>query len=348
MKKILYILFTVSLLAVGCTEEVSVSRNHNLNAEVGDLQTKMEMKALYCNLNGAENLNLQKLSEYLTEQNADVAMFVAPASVGGMGFKAWLNVYAAELEEQVTVYEVRNEDNRLSMAALVKNKLQPELPLVGVSQGQTLQNAVLRFKANGINFVVTELEPARNAIPSNWEAQVAQMTKDKATSPLVYEPDNLATRYNEITNIINQTIDNIADMKEAYWMWAINMNAESPLDMVKYEREFHRRDYYEDVTSKFLSTETKYFSVSELLEEDDAYFGVNTIMLERNMVDCNAVHHSDYTPSSIGGLDGTRRNFLYASNECWNMFEDFEIDTKKAAELGVTHYPIIVVLKSEE
>ena len=53
MKKILYILFTASLLAVSCTEEIPVTRDHDIDAEVTDMQTKMEMTTLYCNQIGS-------------------------------------------------------------------------------------------------------------------------------------------------------------------------------------------------------------------------------------------------------------------------------------------------------
>ena len=119
MKKILYTLFAVSLLAVACTTEVPVTRDHDIDAEVTDLQTKMEMTTLYCNLNESELVDLQKLSEYLTEKDADVVMFVAPTSVNGTDFKVWLDAYAAE-NGGLTVLESRNANNVLTMAALVK------------------------------------------------------------------------------------------------------------------------------------------------------------------------------------------------------------------------------------
>ena len=351
MKKILYTLFMVSILSVACTQEVLVSRDHDLNAEVGDMHTKSEMKALYCNLNEAQTLNLQKLSEYLTEQSADVAMFVAPASVGGEDFKTWLKAYATEVGG-LTLVDVLNYDGRHLMAALVKE--QWPVQTYNIAQGQILKNAVLHFETNNIHFVVTELDPARNAIPSDWESQVNTMTTNKKTVPLEYDPDNLAIRKAELANIIKQTIDSKANMKETHWMWAINMNADSPLDLTKYDFEYLREECYDPADTddfdwaEFLSKETKYFSIEELLDKDDAYFGLNALMLSRNMVDCNAVHHSIYTPSSIGEGKGSRNNFLYASDECWNMFQTFDFDTEKAAELGVTHYPIIVTLKSEE
>lgn len=343
MKKILYILFTASLLAVSCTQEVSVTRDHDLDAEVTDMQTKMELTTLYCNLNNAANLDLEKLAEYLAAKSADVAMFVAPVATGG-NFKEWLDAYAATVGD-LTVLESRNSNGVLTMAALVKSELTTET--YSVAQGSNLRNAVLHFKANGIHFVVTELDPARNAIPSDWETQVETINKNKSGS-LVYDPDVLAERKAELANIIKQTLDNKSFLKDAHWMFAVNMNADSPYDIVKYGREFLLEDCYDDVTDDFLATETTYFTVNPVLSETDAYFGVNSLMTYNNLIDCNAVHHSVYTPSSEGGVDGLRRNFLYATDECWNMFQTFSFDTAAAVELGVTNYPIIVTLKSEE
>ena len=351
MKKILYILVAVSLLSVGCTKEVLVSRDHDINAEVIEMQTKMEMKTLYCNLNESNVVDLQKLSEYLTVNDADVAMFVAPTSVGGTNFKSWLNGYASE-KGGLTALSVTNYDNRLTMAALVKNEVQ--LENIPFEQGSRYNNAILHFKANGIHFVVTELLPVRNAIPSDWKKQVEAMTTNKASAPLEYEPDNLAERKTELNYLIKATVDNIEYIKDLYWFFAINTNAESHHDVVTYEREFLRKEYYDaaDVAdfewATFLSHKTKYFEVSETLEGDDIYFGVSHLMEYYNLVDCNTVHHSVYTPSSINDAEGDRCNFVYATDECWTMFQSFDFDTTVATDLGVTHYPIIVTLKSEE
>ena len=53
MKKIFNILFAVSLLSVACTKEVPVTRDHDINAEVVEMQTKEEISTLYCNLTEA-------------------------------------------------------------------------------------------------------------------------------------------------------------------------------------------------------------------------------------------------------------------------------------------------------
>jgi hypothetical protein len=351
MKKILYTLFAVSLLAVGCTKEVGVSRDHDINAEVTDMQTKMEMTTLYCNLNESKtSVNLQYLGEYLDSKSADVAMFVAPVSVDGTNFATWLKGYAAE-KGGLTVLEARNDNNILTMAALVKDI--HELETYTVMQGASLNNAVLHFKANGIHFVVSELLAAKNAIPEDWQAQVDAMTTNKKGAPLVYTPDNLAARKTELSYLIKQTVDNKSFIKDTKWVLAINMNAPSHLDIVKYEQEFYRENCYDAASVdfdwyEFLETETKYFTISETLDVNDIYFNASNLMMYYNLNDCNAVHHSVYTPSSIEDKDGLRSNFLYATDECWNMFQTFNFDTAVASELGATHYPIIVTLKSEE
>ena len=99
MKKILYILFMVSLLAASCTKEVLVSRDHDLDAEVLDITTAMDMSVLYCNINDVADeglIDLQNVGDYLTEKGADVVTLVAPATVSGTKFSTWLAAYAAE------------------------------------------------------------------------------------------------------------------------------------------------------------------------------------------------------------------------------------------------------------
>ena len=358
MKKILYILFAVSILSVGCTKEVLVSRDHDLYAQVTDMKTNMEMKTLYCNLNEGNVADLQKLGEYLTAQDATVVMFVAPTTVGETKFKSWLSKYASE-KGGLTVFDVTNYDNRLIMAALIKDDVKSER--IDFNQGARLNNAVLHFKANGVHFVVTEMLPAKNAIPVDWEDQVSAMSTNKKTVPLEYDPDHLADRKTELSYIIKQTVDNIAYVKDVNWYFAINMNAKSHLDLVKYDEEFLRKDYYNGSNYEddpdaaesfdwdyFLSYKTKYFSISETLDANDIYFSASQLMMYYNLVDCNAVHHSVYTPSSTEDEEGLRCNFVYATDECWTMFQSFDFDTAVAADLGVTHYPIIVTLKSEE
>ena len=350
MKKILYTLFVMSLLATACTKEVPVFRGHDINAEVGELTTAMEMKTIYCNLNESEAIDLQALSVYLTEQSADVAMFVAPVKIGEVDFKTWLEEYALENNElaeeeneKLTVCEVRNGEEGLSMAALVKNQWPVET--YAVNQG-TLPHAVLHFEVNNIHFVVTEMpEAAKNTIPEDWNAQVNAMTKNKETVPLVYTPDNLAIRDGELLKILQQTSDSTEFLSDVNWIFGVNMKVASYRDLVKYDMEFLREDYYDGVTYEFLTKKTAYYSVSEYLDAEDPYFGLSLMMTRYGLIECNAVHHSVYTPSTV---DGTRFNSLYATAKCWNMFESFDFDTAVAEELGVKHYPIIVTLKSEE
>ena len=342
MKKILYTLFAVSLLAVACTQEVGVSRDHDIDAEVTDMQTKMELTTLYLNLADNSSLDFDKLAGYVSAKEADVVMFVAPEA----GFATWLNQFAADYE----VLSVANDDRRLVMAALVKSGVTIN-EVYTLQQGATLNNAVLHFKANNIHFVVTELNSAYNAIPEDWKAQIEAMEANKKQVPLVYTPDNLAERKTELSYIIKQTVDNKAFLKDVNWYFAINTNASSHLDIVKYEKEFYRvycyiapedpEFYWED----FLATEHKYFSIEELLDVNDIFFNVSNLLMYYNLVDCNSVHHSVYTPSS---LDEKRTNNVFATDECWNMFQGFDFDTAFTAEAGLFHHPIIVTLKSEE
>ena len=351
MKKILYALFAVSLLAVGCTKEVGVSRDHDINAEVTDMQTKMELTTLYLNLTEGGDVNLDKLALYLTEKNADVAMFVSPKTVGATSsrdFMDWFDKFA--VDNALTSLVAINDDNRLVMAALVKEGVNIE-EVYTIQQGASLNNAVLHFKANGVHFVVTELLPAKNAIPEDWSAQIDAMLNNKKQVPFVYEPDNLAARKTELAYIIKQTVDNKAYLKDVNWYFAINTNAESHLDMVKYDKEFYRENcydapqdpdfYWED----FLATEHQYFSIEELIDENDIYFNISNLLMYYNLVDCNSVHHSIFTPSST---DGSRANNVFATDECWNMFQSFDFDASLTAEAGLTHHPIVVTLKSEE
>lgn len=349
MKKIFNILFAVSLLSVACTKEVPVTRDHDINAEVVEMQTKQELSTLYCNLTEATALDLQKFSDYLTEKNADVALLVAPASVGG-DFKAWLEAYAAASVEstgkELVVLESTSRDGaQLTMAALVNAELEVETYTVAL--GKVLDNAVLHFKAGDIHFVVTELLPAVNSIPEDWETQIDAMISSKKKGTLVFDPDLHSERVTELEYLLDQTLDNESFLNDSKWYWAINMNAESNLDMVKYNHEFVRADYYDGVTAELYAKaeSTQYFTLEETLDSADSYFASNSLLLRNSLVDCNAVHHSVYTPSTIGDL---RRNFVYASFECWNMFQTFDFDTAVATDLGVTHYPIIVTLKSEE
>ena len=358
MKKILYILFMVSLLAASCTQEVLVSRDHDLDAEVLDITTTMDMSVLYCNINDVADetlLDLQKVGDYLAGKGADVVTLVAPAKVNGTDFATWLATYAEA--NGLKAVSAKNVDGRLCMGALVAGDYVVENYVV--EQGLTFSNAVLHFQTTGIHFVVTDIKESRNAVPSNWEEQVEAMTTNKKAAAIVYDPDNLASRKVEVDELIARTkeykdangIRPFANDKN--WLWCVDMNVASYLDM-KYGIEFARKDCYDydEWTEAFFTTVTDYFSVSELLPTTDPYFALNESMLKNaGVVDCVAVQYSVYTPSSIS-LDGNptkeRNNFLYSSNGCWNMFEKLTLDTAAVSELGTTHYPIMVTLKSEE
>ena len=359
MKKILNILFIASLLAVSCTKEVKVSREHDLDAEVTEITTAMEMSVLYCNINDAADsslLDLQKVGEYLTAKAADVVTLVAPATVNGTKFSTWLTAYATENAK--TALFVENTNGALCMGALVSSDYSVES--YEVAQLQTFNNAVLHFKANDTHFVVTDLLEARNEIPSDWYEQIQAMVTAKKESPIVYDPDNLAKRKVETQELIKRTMeykDKSGERpfaKDSKWIWCVDMNVPSSLDM-KFGKQFARKDCYdwnEDTEDYFIHVESAYFTTpSEFLSATDPYFAAHDVMVkEGGLVDCFAVL-SSYMPSSVS-LDGNylkeRNNFLYASNGCWNMFETLTLDTAIVSEWGTTHYPIMVTLKSEE
>lgn len=355
MKKIFYTLFIASLFAASCTKEIPVTRDHDIDAEVSDIATKMELSVLYCNINDAQyGLELQSVGEYLTAKGADVVTMVSPATVNGAKFSTWLTAYAAENGKKALFVE--NVDGRLCMGALLPADLAVEE--YAVEQGLTFNNAVLHFKANDIHFVVTDLLESRNAIPEDWEEQIAAMVTAKKESPIVYNPDNLALRKAEVEQLIARTMEYVDAKgvrpfaKDKNWLWSIDMNTPSNIDM-KYGKEFARMECYDydDMSVDYFTYESRYFTTpSEYLAATDPFFALNDVMVKNgSLVDCLAVHYSVYTPSSATGNAITERNnFLYSSDGCWNMFESLTLDTAAVAELGTTHYPIMVTLKSEE
>lgn len=361
-------MFTVSLLAASCTKEVLVSREHDLDAEVTEIATKLDMSVLYCNINDAEDaslLDLQKVGEYLDKcytkhAKLKVVTLVSPAEVNGVKFSTWLNAYATDKGLQALSVEDSNENNKnngndLCMGALVASDLTIESH--EVAQGLVLSHAVLHFEVEGIHFVVTDLMEARNAVPADWEAQVQTMTDNKKADAIDYDPDNLAIRKAELEELIKRTMEfetaigNRPYEKDKYWVWTIDMNAPSSVDM-KYEKEFARMDCYDydDTTEAFFTTVTDYFSVSEFLTASDPYFATNQVMVYNGLLDCFA-ERSVFAPSSVNSTDNhvyDRNNFLYISDSCWNMKEELTLDEEAVNELGTTHYPILVTLKSEE
>jgi len=341
MKKILYTLITMSIFAVSCTQEVLVSRDHDLDAEVVDIETKMKMSALYCNLNDTdEEVDLQQFGAYLTEKSADVVAIVAPASVAGTSFVSWLNDYADE-HDAVALAVTNENDGRLTMAALVDKKYEESIISHELPQYDYIKNAVLHFEVNGMQVVVTELYPAKNAIPADWEATKDAMLNDP-TLTFVYDPDNLAERKAEIDYIISNTVDHASYLSEKYWLWCVNVNAPSHFDF-KYGRQFALVDCYDNVPDGFIGEHHHNCIIEEYITAEDAYFSVNRELIYCGLVDCIGVHHSVYTPSCP---TDARTNFLYSSGKLWNLFETLEMD--KSTAWGAMHYPIMATLKVEE
>ena len=339
MKKILYILSVVSLLAVACTKEIPVSRNHNLDAESGDIRVEMEMSTLYCNLNDATAETLNNLCGYIAECDADVVTLVAPATVDEENFISWLNTnYPSDSEEcAYQTLTALKAGNPLVAAALVKKELEVVNEVLDL---RDYQSSILHFVVNEVHFVVTEFADSKNTIPQDWKTQV------DGGSSIVYSPNNHTTRQEELAFLFANTINSKEYMSAAKWLWCVNMNAPSSIDITKFNKTFARKDcynYYESAESAWSWEEFfAYSGMSENLDASDSYFGLNN-MMSKKFVDY-VLPTNKYYPSNV---DGSRTNFLYASTECWNMFDNFGLDTLAADALGVSHYPIMVTLKSE-
>ena len=349
MKKILYILSVVSLFAVGCTKEIPVSKDYDIDAEVTELETALDMTTLYCNLNDSESVDLQKLGEYIVATGADVVTFVAPATVMNstadglteVNFTEWLSALVSSEGCPLNLhYTATRSGSSLVMAAAFAEGLTVELKQFNYAVEMADANPVLHFVAEGVNFVVTEIKDSRISIPEDWEAQVDAMKN--STTALKYDEYNRTTRKDELGAILLQTINNRANMSERNWVYCVDMNASSKYDISKYGQQFLLTECYNDVTEEFLAKKTVYYSTSEYLAATDGYFGLCD-MMSKNLLDCALVQYSVYMPSSV---DGSRQNFLYSTNGCWNMFDSFVVDTNAA--LGTTHYPILVTIKSEQ
>jgi len=339
MKKILYTLLMVSLFSVSCTEMIPVSRDHDLDAEVKDIEITMEKTALYCNLNKATEVDFEKLGAYLSAEERNVVTFVAPATVGTTSFVEWLTAYAGD---EWQVLSETNTDGRLVMAALVNKETSIEVEKHTVEQLLALKNAVLHFSVDNIHYVVTEFEEARNAIPADWEEQIQNMLSTKKTVPFVYTPDVIAERILEVEYFVEKTLENDEFIDDEYWMLCVNMNAHSSVDL-KYGKEFPLEKYYDNVDVEALvKRHHKYCTIEPNLAATDIYFDSNDLLVRCGMTDCVAVKHSIYTPSCT---DGSRTNFLYSSMKLWNMLS---VEVDKSSEWGAAYYPIKVSLKKEE
>ena len=335
MKKILYTLLMMSSLLVACTTEVPVSKHHGINAEVDDIATAREMTMLYCNINNAEQaVDLEQLKLYLTTAAADVTTLVAPATVGGTSFAEWLNAEFANDAVVLTKTNSNSVSNKIVVAAVVNKEFEEAIIEYTLDQVLTLKNPALHFSVKDVNFVVTELTGSINAIPSDWDS----------AEELVFDPDYSATRKTEAEYLVSKTVDSQEHLYVKNWMWCVNVNAASSVDL-KYGDLFPVDEYY-DFEENYVSKEDfllKYTSWTEYLVATDPYFGANDVLVYAGLVDCVAAQHSVYCPSSV---DGKRTNFLYASAKLWNMLEPVKVET--ATELGVKHYPIMVSLKVEE
>ena len=322
-----------------------------------------ELSALYCNINDATAPSLQELETYLQEkaEKVGVVMFVAPTTIDGDSFASWLTTFAAA-NGWVSTYTDQSGSPVLTMAALVKSELiaptyttdingnqveqAKKITEYAVVKGTTLTHNALHFVVNDIHFVVAEFATGTNAIPDDWEEQIKAIAdKNIPQTTLIFNPDYNGLRRSEAEWIVANTIDNERFITERKWVLAIKSNIWSNVDLRKYGKEFLRSDFYDNVTDEYLASTSKYIDNSEYLEDDDLYFGANTVMLRNGLADAVADHNSAFVPSSV---DETRHNFVYLSNKALNMMQSVLVDSSAASQLGVQHYPIMITLKSEE
>lgn len=317
-----------------------MSKDHDINAEVEDIQTVREMTMSYCYFGDAEELDLEALKSYLSAHKADVTTLVVPAMVGETEMSEWLKGEFGEGSVVLTESNSRADvDRKLVMAALVDKSFESEITLHKIYQILDLTHPALFFTVKDINFVVTELCEGVNVVPADWSEVKA--------NAVVYNPDYNAIRKTEADYLVNKTIESAEYLYDKNWMWCINVNAESNVDL-KYTEENHIfpiENYYDFATNEvdmeaFLGLHTK---SDENLVATDAYFGANKSLVYAGLVDCIATQHSFYQAACT---DGSRTNFLYASAEFWNMIEPIAMD--KGVDVGSKYYPIMVSLKVEE
>lgn len=292
-------LLLASFLFLACEQNIYISRDHDINAEVSELQTTLELKVLYCNLTDATALSMIEVEAYinnqLTTEGVDIVTFLADDSA----FEAWLSGYAAKNNLNYIV-NARPALSETVSACLSKEAIKTSF---GDSFNYELLTApVLHFEVEGIHFVVTELQEGGLAMA------------DGSHDPATLQND---LRKAQIESVISSTVDASAYYSAEKWVWSIDMNSPTSSDIKQYGKE-------------------------ELLPENCV---ANDVMEYNGLIDCISACNNYYQPSSI---DSSRHNFLYSTVKGWQMMQPIFVDTASASTLGVTHYPIMVTLKSEE
>lgn len=206
MKKITtYILLLASVVFASCEQEIFISRDHDINAEVSDIETKLNMKTLYCNLTDA-TANLEEVAKYIKAQDADVVMLLGSDDT----FKEWASEFAiAENLESISLSQSGGVTVCLSKKTITYHN-------DGFNIGiQT--TPILHCSVDGIHFVVAGLKAGGLVLGDGSHTE-----------------DFNADRVAQIEDIISNTIDNSAYYTTSKWVFAVDMESPAALDMVKY------------------------------------------------------------------------------------------------------------------
>lgn len=209
MKKITtYILLLASIAFASCEQEILVSRDHDIDAEVSELETTFEIKTLYCNLTDAAAVNLDEVATYIKAQDADVVSLLG----SGAAFESWVATYAAtEGLEYVTKTQSTSE---CVAACLSKKKITTYADAFDVAV-QT--SPVLHYSVDGIHFVVTELKKGGLVLSDGSQVELFN-----------------DVRVAQVNDIVANTIDNKTYFADGKWVFNLDMESPAILDVAMY------------------------------------------------------------------------------------------------------------------
>lgn len=272
-------MLTVSCLLASCTKEKLVMRDHEVSAEVGQLTTT-EQKTLFCNLNDVENIDISSALDYVNAQmnnGVELVLLLAPAST---------------IDEIDALCETNEYNKALSATDKVVAYAISKNPLTELRdvQNSTLGLSALFFDYNSTYYIVASL------IKGTTEAECLQRTE-------------------QVSYIISETIDKSEYPGNAKWVFALNMNAVSRIDLEKYGRP------YTDV-----EVDPEVGPTSELYAWQ---FACHAPLLANNLTDCVAAQFMNYPYIATEA----RYDFLYASPMAWMAMLPLEID-KSASYLS--------------
>ena len=209
MKKITtYMLLLASIVFASCEQEILVSRDHDINAEVSELETSFEMKTLYCNLTDAASVNLDEVAAYIKAQDADVVSLLG----SGAAFESWVATYAAN---EGLSYAVKLLASSESVAACLSKK---EVKTYSDGFDNAVQTSpILHFSVEDVHFLIAELKKGGLVLSDGSQTD-----------------DFNADRVAQISDIVANTVDHSAYFTASKWVLNVDMESPATLDITKY------------------------------------------------------------------------------------------------------------------